>query len=168
MQMLIFHRPVSCTCGLQINSACIQHRSVSRVKKHTISLSSENQLWKDHAVPMTDDFCQHKNQKKKAAIDVFQVAWITSIDSFDRSGKPLFCNGRRFRGRWVFPFCNILRAGLGTESHWTGGSWLGPDNGTSSEPQRVERKDQSNHEALLCPWLTENVYFIPLLATNVT
>lgn len=45
-----------------------------------------------------------------------------------------------FGGRWVFPFCNILRAMLGTDALWTGGSWLGADNGASSESQQVEEK----------------------------
>ena len=42
------------------------------MRAHTISLSSENQLWKDHAAPVTDDSANIKT--KKAATDVFQVA----------------------------------------------------------------------------------------------
>lgn len=80
--------------------------------------------------PMTDDCAKIKTKQ-----NVFQEAWITSIYSFDSSGKPLLCNGRRFWGRWVFPFGNILRAKLGTETLWTGRRWLWPDNRTLSEPQ---------------------------------
>ncbi len=162
---LIFHRPVSCTCARPINISCIHTEDYQGYKNmcthtQTISLYSENQ--QGSCCPHDWWLCQHEDQKNiKAAFDVLLV-WITSIDSFDRNGKPLLCNGRSFWGRWVFPFCNILRAKLGTVALWTGGCWLGKDNGTSSEPQQVERKDQSNHEALSCPVLAENVYFIVL------
>lgn len=99
----------------------------------------------------------------KAAIDVFQVPWITSIDGFDRSGKPLFCNGRRFWGRWVFPFCNILRAKLGTDAFWTGGYWLGPDNETSSAPQPVERKKREQPWGSVMPLISWKCLFHPLV-----
>lgn len=129
---------ISQTCQMHMCSVDEKCFYTTPMVKSTISLSSENQLWKNHAVPVTDDFANIKTEK--AAIDVFQVPWITSIDSFDRSGKLLFCNGRRFWGRWVFPFCNILRAKLGTETLRTEGCWLGQDNGTSSEPQWIEEQ----------------------------
>lgn len=90
----------------------LQHqRRIEGIKTkytHKVSLSSKNQRWKDHAVPVTDDVANIKTEK--AVTDVFQVAWITSIDSFDIGGKPLFCNGRRFWGGWVFPLCNTPKA----------------------------------------------------------
>lgn len=93
---------------------------------YKVSLFSENQLWKDNAVPVTDDIANIKTEK--AASDVFQVAWITSIDSLVGNRKPLFCNGRRFWVRWVFAFCYIFRAKPGKDALETedwGECWLG-------------------------------------------
>lgn len=123
MQM-IFHNPVSCTYAQQINT-CIQHSRVSRLEKnfHAQSLPF---FWKtNHGRIMLSSWLIVL-RPKKAAVDVFQVPWNTSIDGFDKNRKPLFCNGRR----WVFPFCNVLGERLGTEAFWTRGYWLGPDNGT--------------------------------------
>lgn len=110
-------------CRSILANSTKEYQGFKRTYTHKVSLSSENQP----RIMLSPWLIILQTWRPKiAAIDVFQVPWITSIDGFDKSRKPLVCNGRR----WVFPFCNVLRAKLGTEAFWTRGYWLGPDNGT--------------------------------------
>lgn len=70
MQVLIFHRPVSCAAQQYMHTT---KESIKDIKTHAQpAFSSEKLLRKDHAAPVTDDFANIKTEK--AATDVFQVA----------------------------------------------------------------------------------------------